>query len=636
METELLKRISAIMDTSNSVCDSLPSQPQRYKYHSLERPTTQIRVIQLLSEPGEGLKCRFSLNEVNTAHYTALSYEWGDPAKPFSIEVIGHSGKSEGVVPLTQNLHNALCSLRDSSEVTERTFWIDQLCINQDDTLERSQQVSLMARIYKNAARVISYLGPEKESDDTVIALIRQMHNQYSPLYNDPKVMPGSWSKTLLLFRDPTQIPQAWKPSMEIKEDMWPHIAKYLAGPTTRRLWMFQETCLNKNVWILRGRNLFPWDALAFIPLLSVLGITPFNKFESYDKSGLRLTTLTILRHRQLPQEQLRLCRLLHLILNPHFLQCSDPRDRIYALIGFACDTTELGIRPDYSLTNEEVLLDVALRMLKTKGQHMACLRAWNENCPEDTLLPSWVPRWNGYQHELWDPDGRCFSASKASTSRIRFQNKASILEISGLTLSTITETNGIINGNLDSSVGIAELDEFCKLERNVRSFLKNTKFGRAAFCYSLVVHSQWPDQASEETIDHGATAVEALLQAIKIMKDKISNGEIAEPFYLRQVTSTFSDAEQRRLAEFILFNISFARGRTICFTEDGRICLAPGHSQCGDIVTLFLGGPTIYVLRPKEEKFQYVGDAFIYGVMNGELLDTPGWEEKLQTFQII
>lgn len=57
--------------------------------------------------------------------YEALSYMWGDAKDTVPIQLNGVE------VPKTRNLHVALEHIRDDFE--ERTFWIDALCINQED-----------------------------------------------------------------------------------------------------------------------------------------------------------------------------------------------------------------------------------------------------------------------------------------------------------------------------------------------------------------------------------------------------------------------------------------------------------------------------------------------------------------------
>jgi hypothetical protein len=47
-----------------------------------------------------------------------------------------------------------------------RLLWIDAVCINQNDTTEKSIQVTMMDIIYKRASRVLIYLG-ESDGPDT-------------------------------------------------------------------------------------------------------------------------------------------------------------------------------------------------------------------------------------------------------------------------------------------------------------------------------------------------------------------------------------------------------------------------------------------------------------------------------------
>jgi hypothetical protein len=57
------------------------------------------------------------------------------------------------------NLWRALYYLRLESKV--RDFWIDTICINQEDLRERSSQVQLMRDIYKGSSRTVVWIGEE-------------------------------------------------------------------------------------------------------------------------------------------------------------------------------------------------------------------------------------------------------------------------------------------------------------------------------------------------------------------------------------------------------------------------------------------------------------------------------------------
>ena len=72
----------------------------------------------------------------------------------------------EGVyepLSITENLHSALQHLRNENE--SRLLWVDAICINQFDIIERNRQVSLIAAIFKSAGHAIPWLGePDTDS----------------------------------------------------------------------------------------------------------------------------------------------------------------------------------------------------------------------------------------------------------------------------------------------------------------------------------------------------------------------------------------------------------------------------------------------------------------------------------------
>ena len=60
-------------------------------------------------------------------------------------------------VEVYPNLFNALTCLR--SETTDRSIWVDALCINQNDWPEESRELPKMGDIYKRAKAVTIFLG---------------------------------------------------------------------------------------------------------------------------------------------------------------------------------------------------------------------------------------------------------------------------------------------------------------------------------------------------------------------------------------------------------------------------------------------------------------------------------------------
>ena len=120
----------------------------------------------LILEPGEladTLKGRLELANIDSAGgYEALSYVWGTSNQSGNISI--RNGDNEWLVDLTASLKETLLRLRFPDR--ERRLWVDQICINQSNLAERSQQVQFMNRIYKRASHILVWLGP----DDTGLA----------------------------------------------------------------------------------------------------------------------------------------------------------------------------------------------------------------------------------------------------------------------------------------------------------------------------------------------------------------------------------------------------------------------------------------------------------------------------------
>jgi hypothetical protein len=138
-----------------------------YTYIELDgRPI--IRILELIPSVKERLECIIKHVELGSIPYQSLSYAWGNPEKLFKVFVRDASGKALGYIPITKNVNNAITDLQDSLDITYKVFWIDQLCIDQHNDIEKGRQVALMGDIYEKAISVIMYLGPSSPQDRRV------------------------------------------------------------------------------------------------------------------------------------------------------------------------------------------------------------------------------------------------------------------------------------------------------------------------------------------------------------------------------------------------------------------------------------------------------------------------------------
>lgn len=132
---------------------------QNYTYKPLTGRFS-IRVLELQPSRSHDADIQCSLREVSIdpsnrhlPRYNALSYVWGAEQGTIPVSCDGSR------ILVTPNCESALRYLR--SKLRPITLWVDAICINQDDLIERAQQVAIMNEVYRRARKVIIWLGEE-------------------------------------------------------------------------------------------------------------------------------------------------------------------------------------------------------------------------------------------------------------------------------------------------------------------------------------------------------------------------------------------------------------------------------------------------------------------------------------------
>jgi hypothetical protein len=163
---------------ANSCSSQESASSYLYHYNPL-RESTSIRIFQL--EPGEEgvpLRCTIEHVDVNSGvKFSAVSYVVGSEKTSDRI-LVG----ADQYISLTASLHEVLQNLRGIENIEQKTFWADQICIDKHNTDERNQQVALMGTVYRKAAQVITYIGPETLNDRKGISLIQTINNLWEKI----------------------------------------------------------------------------------------------------------------------------------------------------------------------------------------------------------------------------------------------------------------------------------------------------------------------------------------------------------------------------------------------------------------------------------------------------------------------
>ena len=213
--------------------------PTSFKYERLG--STEIRLLRIqpyslvkrLSGSLETIRLQNDDGTVST-QFEALSYFWGDEAADRTISL------NNTPFSIKPNLQGALREL--SKAKAERLLWVDAICINQADTNERNEQVRMMSSIYRQATRVVIWMGPRFTGGKSVAAEAiedfakRQRRGddsqQLSTFLDNPKNRIET-ERHLSLFSDYTEAK-----AVDYTGGHWPALVDFFDRPWWRRVWV--------------------------------------------------------------------------------------------------------------------------------------------------------------------------------------------------------------------------------------------------------------------------------------------------------------------------------------------------------------------------------------------------------------
>jgi hypothetical protein len=355
--------------------------------------------------------------------YEALSYCWGDNTT-FKTPIVCNGARLE----ITRNLKSALWHLRNKEKV--RVLWVDAICINQEDPLEREQQVSHMREIYEQAERVIVWLGESADGSDAALSLCARVavvaainkgemadenlmyHTIMNSYRNDytwnSKEAREAAASLLKLAGEPTGQEESiqilkdgyhggWNDKIE-KTELFA-LQNLIKRPWFTRIWITQEIGVAKEAILLCGKTTLDWHIFDVGYSLTLLT----NEMRRYLTKEVMINgmgRLTILRRAlaskdELTPRQQKLLTLPVLMNSFRKHKATDPRDKIFALYGLtSTDIGAVNLRPDYHSSVENVYKNVTTALMES-SKDLYLLSIPRSNNDFSRNLPSWVPDWS-------------------------------------------------------------------------------------------------------------------------------------------------------------------------------------------------------------------------------------------------
>ncbi|KAH7087442.1 heterokaryon incompatibility protein-domain-containing protein [Paraphoma chrysanthemicola] len=500
--------------------------------------------------------------------FEALSYCWGPTEPQERLMVEPSDDDNLNNPPTGPGLASALRHLRYSDRT--RILWVDALCINQLDLKERQNLVARMGHVYKQASRVIVWLGCESYNSSQALNALELMGQQIELLHESARVpAPASMYPEWLLY-----YPCEVKTINAVRD--------ILKRPWFTRVWIWQEIVLGSaETLVYCGHTSVLWYNLR----RGIILLRETNLPDPRMRDGLIESHVTslIYCHEDFGHLEIGLTGLVESIASS---ACTEPRDRIYGLLGLCRPDIAKGISVDYKSDIALLFQSLVTAYLRTCNSLIPLRLCDFSSRRLDT--PSWVPDLKNI-----NPRTTTFAFASGNT-----ETHAKVL--SGRELSAL----GVHAGKVSAvstvqmhGVSTSVLEAFRTIEA----------------WYSLASCHASPN-----------TLTEFFFTAIFQGWVKERRGDqlgISTKMYseeLLRFLEVTNEPTRRALDQSELIQ-NFMRDERHCAflcTDQGCLGLGPVGTRSGDSIAVLLGFPMCVVLRPKGDvAFQILGPAFVHGL---------------------
>ena len=610
----------------------------RYEYQPLDAGWN-IRLLEVFpAQEDEPIRCSLSRAILNTSpKYIALSYTWGDAKDRRLISIDDHQ------LSVSASLYSAIRRIRCIGD--HRPLWADAICINQGDIHEREFQVGMMGQVYRQAQLVIADIG--EETNDSELGLNHGMRIYEALTRLDKSVRIISCDEY-----DSHGLPP-------LGDVGWAAWSRLLTRPWFTRLWIIQEFALASNVVMMCGQRLIAGDAIPkTVLMMHKYGVAEYDRpIVDYPLKvqaaigSQKLPILSLIRHAVLYGRDLDLLQLLNFVRG---CNVTDPKDIIYGLLGLASDSDVLQIKTDYSenFSAKRLYQEVTQKILQEYNKIGLLYEA--ERVIALPGIPSWVPYWYDNRDVVHLGDlsntrsirsrAYTYSASGSSKASIKFQNQDQLV-VRGIRFDGIAITSSLRNVPSpaeDTSDG-AQWSAFSKWEyeaRDIMGTLKSYPTGcdvLDAYWRTLIANKTAEGLKPEPKV---VETYKAAFRRLHVPKDEVEFAyhppglfRLSKFHYDKLVKPSSGEGYYHAQGRpYVARMDPMTAYRRFGTTVLGYMGLFPAQARKGDGIAIIYGAHKPFVIRPKGQDYQLIGQCYVHGVMDGEAMKgvdpETQWEE--------
>jgi hypothetical protein len=569
--------------------------PEENKNGSYVYAALETRCIRLLNVSSTDDRMVYNLSAANLDYhpaFVALSYTWDGQPRDQDLICNGSTLK------VSRNVSTVLPDLFQYFGPV--SLWIDAVCINQDDDSEKNIQVPMMHEIYTKTSRTIIWLGESDPEIDEVMQMLPTLIPVIAVSKNNRETLPDRASS------------------------VWTGIHALLSKSWFNRVWIFQEAVLPDNVEVMCGPNILPLEAMLELTLAlrkaSLLDWVTSGTLQN-PPGLMRLSYIETYKRWRGAGEHFSFGALADMGSG---WSSSDPRDKIYGLLGLAEDSVRAVITVDYQNTSpRDLSLEVAKHGVANEPMvlilHLSC------NRPRAADLPSWCPNFTaspasllliglGTDYHAGNRNQISRKVTSARTTPFRARLEGDILHIQGFTVSRVDKvippdwtkfhhTDVNIAENARKSM---EWDDKC-FQLSQQVFTDD-----ALEVHARILIGNSPN--SERCMVDQQDSLQLMRRLMAVLCGK-------EPWeYLQEILTQDTWAT---LPQYMHHVSSACSNRTFFTTLDGRIGLGPSNLETGDTVCIFCNTLTPFIIRSRARGHsELIGEAYVHGLMYGEIFD--------------
>ncbi|KAK3631030.1 hypothetical protein LTR56_015969 [Elasticomyces elasticus] len=658
-------------------------QSRKFIYSNLG--VYKIRLLHLLSgDWNDEIRCVVFETYLHhqTIEYEAVSYTWGDPARPKKSVRVTNSpnGKvprtagnmmevSEGTFEALRRLRLGKEQVNDQHIINHNTWngtvsrirsifvTLETLAnvnsppqINQDNVNERSAQVQMMKDIFSRARRVLAYVG--EAADDSSVLLEAMQASQESLL------------ATLV-----SENPSATAHGQYVDNPMRRCLETFLRRRWFSRIWVVQEVVLAKEIILICGDSHTSWEAFQ----AAVRAWHPQHTIAEPLPAVLRRTDWVSSGVLQALQTT-RMC------------EATDGRDKVYG-IGALLRVSQTMVKSKH----------ISAGMVRTRKQRFASQAerippinykksvrsvffgvADNQvNSPptntrlgvlsyvqSDTMTPSWVPDWrvrSGRSVIAFDAPGGGYSKTlyraggdfedpmlllRGSTEEKGRQYITVGIIVLGI-VKEVARTSPARGPRMDRGIGLKSWDYMVWLHHNPNADLRkgiirdeehdlfSNWFSAIDIGPSFVNEAMGPRPGHRLFPDAADVSIDS--QWPQWLDNHEPSSSMHESFRYNPDTSNFKRADStswdQKAYEDNLFldelgiapqdyGLRMTATRALMLLDDDTYALGPSEAKVDDIICVMIGASVPFVIRRRTERERsavLVGECWVKSVMQGE-----------------